>query len=564
MADDSQPSFWGGLLAGLNNTANQLPTNGLFNLGMGLVSASKPFGNVGDSLMKANQETLQNKMGVQQLQTNALNQQLLRSKVPGMQAYFQGLQGLLNHQGGAPNQPQQQQPTAPDTSNYPGIALPPSGTSQAPQIQAPQQVNDQLGIDPGAALRLGTLGAVYGMPGAEALAKYPESLTNVQKAIQTQRQMASQGLRGKFEEVSGSQNADTLTKNTPEVLSHWQQNAPAFGFDPAKDLTPANARTVATFGYNNLASNSGLPVKALPSQMVQSSNALGGGYDTDPITNKTSQYKADEPLVKIIGPNGQPTMVPASQAVGKTPFNESIFGAGNISQDAKEMAYQFAKVNGGQLPPGMTFRGNAEKATMANYVAARMKADGDTAGAMTAQGQATKAVAPVLKDFTSGKTSQVLNGLNTSIQHMDALTPVVDALGNGNMTLLNKASNFYKQQTGNAAPTNFAALKEFVSGEVAKAVLPGGGGEAERQALAAPINAANSPAQLKGAIETYKTALAGKTEALRNQWNVGTGGTQGEFDRFLLPATKKALGISNNPNGHPADIQAILDKVNGK
>jgi hypothetical protein len=145
------------------------------------------------------------------------------------------------------------------------------------------------------------------------------------------------------------------------------------------------------------------------------------------------------------------------------------------------------------------------------------------------------------------------------VQHMDLLPPLIDALSGGNMTVLNKAQNFFKQQTGNSAPTNFSAIKEFVGGEVAKAVLPGGGGEAERQALTKPLDAANSPVQLKDAVSTIQKALAGKTEALRSQWDIGTNGTQGAFDRFLLPATKNALGIKDQ-SAHPPDVQALLNK----
>jgi len=179
----------------------------------------------------------------------------------------------------------------------------------------------------------------------------------------------------------------------------------------------------------------------------------------------------------------------------------------------------------------------------ANYFAQRAAQDGDSGASIAARGQAFKAQQGVLKDYTSGQTSKTLNGINTAVAHMDALSPLIDNLDNTRSPLFNKLANVFKQQTGQTAPTNFAALKEFVAGEVAKAVLPGGGGEGERAALSGPLAAANSPAQLKEAVQTIQKALAGKTEALRNQWEIGTNGTQGSFDKFLLPQTKKALGI---------------------
>lgn len=270
----------------------------------------------------------------------------------------------------------------------------------------------------------------------------------------------------------------------------------------------------------------------------------------------------------VLNPDGSVTYVQANQAAGKNVGSTSGAIAGSITDQAKELAYQTFKTTG-QMP-AIGRGGAAVQAAYANYFAQRAAQDGDTGASIAAKGQAFKAQQGVLKDYTSGATSKALNGINTAVAHMDALDPLIDNLNNTSSPLFNKAANYFKQQTGSTAPTNFAALKDFVSGEVAKAVLPGGGGEAERQALSAPLAAANSPAQLKEAVQTIKTALAGKTEALRNQWDIGTNGTQGSFDKFLVPATRKALGIEGNASSvHggtpgalviPPNIQALLDK----
>jgi hypothetical protein len=533
MADS--PSFLDGLMSGLNGA----PTNPMINLGLGLMAAAKPGGNVGEALLGAQQSLMQNRAAAQQLGMNQLNMQMLKAKLPGMQAYFQGLSQLQPSQAGSSAASLGAGPTAPSAAPAPSNAFP-SLTGSAPTVQGQ--------LDPSLALNLGTFGAAYGMPGAEQLAKYPENLTQAQKALETQRRMQLEGPMALLDSAATSPNADKIIANNEQLKQHWTQTAPQLGFDPVKDLNANNAQTYARFAYNQLAGQSGVPTKEMPSQLQTAQLPDGRWAQVEPMSGKMTILPESE-LQQVVGPNGTPILVPKGRAAGMQPFNAQIFGASTLTDQAKEFAYQnFLQTH--ELPANIA-RNPVMSGSMLDYIAKRAQSEGNSAASILANSQQTKATQGVLKDFESGATSKTINGLNTAIQHMDALGPVADALDNGNLTLLNKAANFYKQQTGSAAPTNFAALKEFVAGEVAKAVLPGGGGDGERQALAAPINAANSPAQLKQAIEQFKTALAGKTEALRNQWDIGTNGTQGSFDRFLLPATKKALGINAQPLARP-------------
>lgn len=278
----------------------------------------------------------------------------------------------------------------------------------------------------------------------------------------------------------------------------------------------------------------------------------------DSVTGKPSKDlaaipKKSDSLYQITGPDGKPQYVTAAEAHGKQPFNATVFGAGTVSQDAKELAYQTYVAEGGKLPTGFS-KNPVMQGQLLDYIAKRAKDDGNTAVSMIANGQRTKAAGQVLTAFTKGKEAQSLNGINTAVQHMALLDPLIDNLGNTSSPIYNKAANIFKKQTGSTAPTDFAAIKEFVKGEVAKAVLPGGGGEHEREALGAPLDAANSNAALKSAVQKVQAALAGKTEALRFQWDTGTNGTQGDFDKFLMPETKKALG------GHSATLQSAPPK----
>lgn len=502
--------------------------------------------------MQVQQGQQQLQQGQQALQTGALNIDQLRMAMQSRQMITQSVQQDLARQNSSQGGAQGSGGPTGGIQNGPQAAV--GGDDSYANKQAASGA--PVGSDTVAGFSPTTLTAI------SMLQSGPEGALKTAGDIQSyqikQRQLQVQGPMALADTVATSPNADMIVKNNPSLQQQWIQNAPKAGFDPFKDLTPANARTVARMSYNALAGSAGLPTKEMPAPDQQISGPLGSLYSKNPISGDIKQEKPEEDLKQVIGDNGQPTYLPASQAAGKTPYNASLFGAGSLSDQAKDMAYQ-TWVSTGALPANMS-RNPAMQANMLNYIAQKAQADGNTAAGAAAKSQMYKAQQGVVTDFTKGKSAQTLNGINTAVQHMDLLNPLIDNLDNTNSPLFNKAANFFKQQTGSTAPTNFSAIKEFVGGEVAKAVLPGGGGEGERQALTAPLNAANSPDQLKQAVQTIQKALAGKTEALRNQWDVGTNGTQGDFNKFLLPATKQALGQGATTSAHPPDIQALLDK----
>lgn len=141
--------------------------------------------------------------------------------------------------------------------------------------------------------------------------------------------------------------------------------------------------------------------------------------------------------------------------------------------------------------------------------------------------------------FSTGKQGDLLRSFNVAISHLNTLDGLVDALGNGNVQLLNKASNAYKQQTGSAAPTNFDAAKAIVGDEIIKAIVGGGGALADRENAQNQISRASSPAQLRGVINTYKDLMSGQLRGLKKQYTDTTG--RNDFDTRLAPETAKEL-----------------------
>jgi hypothetical protein len=537
MADNSSqsPSFFSGLMAGLND----IPSNPLFNMGMGLMQASAPFGNVGTSLMNANQATLANQAARQKYGMGQLQMRQAQAEFPLRMQWLQKAMGALQPpQGQADNSVPAQT----------GAPMP------APQISSAP------GIDPQQSVNLGLAGGALGMPGAESFLKAPAALESVQKYLIQQRQQQAQPLLAKLDSVATSPQADTIINNDDGLKQLWAQTAPKLGFN---SLTPANARVFARFAYNQTAGGASLPTKDMPEPLVDEPGPNGQLVQRHPISNKAEVAVAAQPLTSVVGAGGLPTLTPSGKAAGKQPFNEQIYGANSISDPAMERAYQQWKATG-SVPAGQG-RNVLAQAKQANYIAQRANEDNVPEQAAAAKQQQFKAQQAVVDDFTNpaGTAGKSLVSINTAVSHLGALMPLIDAMQSGNMTKINEARQYFQKQTGQPAPTNYQALANMASGEVSKAILAGGGGESERDEIASPFKAANGPEALKGAVQTVSTALAGKTEALRNAWNVGTNGTQGDFDKFLMTPTKKALGIPTEEakaSKHPANIQALLDK----
>lgn len=167
--------------------------------------------------------------------------------------------------------------------------------------------------------------------------------------------------------------------------------------------------------------------------------------------------------------------------------------------------------------------------------------------------------------FTSGPQGNALRSFAVAGQHLDQLGQLVDALDNGNVPAVNALGNMIGQQTGGPAVTNFNAAKDVVGKEVIKAIVAGGGGQAEREELAKSMAAANSPAQLKGVIDQYTSLMGAQHDALLAQRRAA-----GLPDSTIPNYGVNPGGVASpapSPAGLqfqvPADVQAIINKHTG-
>lgn len=143
------------------------------------------------------------------------------------------------------------------------------------------------------------------------------------------------------------------------------------------------------------------------------------------------------------------------------------------------------------------------------------------------------------KDFSTGIQGRQVTAFNTAIDHLSTMSQLADALQNNDVRAFNALGNKVAKETGLPAPVNFDAAKQIVTAEIIKAVVASGGGVKERQEAENNFSTANSPAQLKGAINTYMQLLGGQLNSLGLQYENTTGRT--DFDKKLTGEAKKAF-----------------------
>jgi len=228
--------------------------------------------------------------------------------------------------------------------------------------------------------------------------------------------------------------------------------------------------------------------------------------------------------------------------------SQNFAATGLVSPEMIDLAYNDIK-----SLPSAVLRNPAAMAQILHGVHDRAAQEGDSSKSFWATQQLNKESSKLLDDYSKGKTRQTLDGINTAVSHINIFKPVIDQLANGNVSIFNNIGNTWNQKVmGSPAPTNFNAVRDFVAGEISKAVLPGGGGEAERQQIAAGASSANSAQALQSVVQKWQELLAGKTHYAKFNWDNATRGRYGSFEsRFLLPETQAALGIQIAPVVRP-------------
>lgn len=155
--------------------------------------------------------------------------------------------------------------------------------------------------------------------------------------------------------------------------------------------------------------------------------------------------------------------------------------------------------------------------------------------------------------FASGPQGNVIRSFNVGISHLNTLSKLATALGNGDVQGVNALRQSFQEQFGSAAPTNFDAAKAIVGDEIIKAIVGGGGALADRENAQNQISRAKTPEQLQGVIKTYKDLMAGQLKGLKQQYETST--FLDNFNEKLAPDTISELEAVGAPSAAAAQTQ---------
>ena len=124
-------------------------------------------------------------------------------------------------------------------------------------------------------------------------------------------------------------------------------------------------------------------------------------------------------------------------------------------------------------------------------------------------------------DFTSGKTGNNIDALNTAVDHLNTLKELGEGLQNSDVQMVNAAVNKARTAFGDPRVTNLRTAATAVESEIASLLKKTGATDQEINAWRANFSADMSPRQFTGAINTALRIMRGRERALQHRWQVG-------------------------------------------
>lgn len=162
---------------------------------------------------------------------------------------------------------------------------------------------------------------------------------NLQAALGHAKRLGYIGLAGELAEAAQKQNASVAKAAPPHVIER----------DPTKDIIDPTTGEVITPGTPKVEPEKPVTFSAPQPAMVNGQRVLvragsdgalydmKGGKIENAQPDVPPQREQDEPLVAIVGPDGQSVLVPRSKAVGKRPANAREQGRPVISGAAERI-----------------------------------------------------------------------------------------------------------------------------------------------------------------------------------------------------------------------------------
>jgi len=498
----------------LNYSAPSGPMSGLLggadptsNFGLSLLANSNSGGHFGQILGKSALDTQQlqqqNMMNRLQLAQGAIGLGTSLQKQQAIMDYLNGGQGAATPSAGQPPpaQPPAQQAFLPGISQMPAAGAQP--TSQS--VQAPTQLaaaSDDISQMPINGIPAQTYKRLAVLSGKDPLTAEKETYELQLKEAQRQAQPQISAL----DTVVKSDKPTQYVAADSALHQIWNQVAPQLGFNPVKDFTDQNVRTVLNSARNKIASRVQLGDEApiVPEQTIN--GPLGSIYQKNQVTGKLSQVKGEEGLKQIVDTKtGLPTLVTDSQAVGKQPFNASIYGAQNVSDQALQFAADTYRTTG--KFPAAFGRNPAMQAKVLEKVASDAAASGDTAGAIAARQGALKANGQAL-DMNTKKLAVIEPAVKKLDLDLRNLLDAAKAAGGSQSPLVNRAIRAWQQGVkGDPAVAQLVVHLNAVEGEYAKLNSGGTGAAAPSVSVRKEAHDAINKYMSEGTLEAAGKAI---------------------------------------------------------
>lgn len=206
--------------------------------------------------------------------------------------------------------------------------------------------------------------------------------------------------------------------------------------------------------------------------------------------------------------NGKP-ISQQPQDTGGGLGNMDLTGADYLASLPKPQANTVQMMVEGKIPPPSSFA--LSKPYWQNMIAAAKNYD-PTFDATNWAGR----VAGV-KDFSAGKSSEMVRSANQTLHHVGALIDSMDNLGNKDYPLWNRAGNAIQEATGSGAQGAFRTNAHAVAEELAKVFKGANLSDAEIHAWEQNLHENMSPEQQRTQVKKLNELLTGSLHALEEK-----------------------------------------------
>lgn len=170
------------------------------------------------------------------------------------------------------------------------------------------------------------------------------------------------------------------------------------------------------------------------------------------------------------------------------------------------------------------------------------------------------------KDFSSGKSSEMVRAANQTMHHVGALLDSMDNLKNGSYPIANAAGNLWNTKVlGKGAVTEFLPNAHAVAEEMSKVFKGANLSDAEVRQWEQSLNENMSPEQQRAAVGKLVQLLNGSLQALQDKRERGMGQiASGKLGPVLNDESQKVMDrVSKWVAGDPSSQKSATLPVEG-